>query len=69
MAYKRVVGVSGSNWHIMVYAQADILQGTQHTQSGVGFNMSCCLKGAMLKRDYNAEVLLTSLCLSDISAL
>ncbi len=66
-AYWRNV-VSGSNGHIMVHAQADVMQETKHTQSSVGFNMSCCLKGAMLEHDYNAEVLLMSLCLSDTSA-
>ena len=32
--------VSGSDWHILVYAQPDIMQGTPHTQCGGGFNMS-----------------------------
>ena len=44
------------------------MQETQHTLSVVGFNMSCWLKGAMLERDYNAEVLLMSWCFSDTSA-
>ena len=42
MPYKRVWKgiISGSNWHVTVYAQADIMQGTRR-----------CLKGAMLERE------------------